>query len=194
MVDKCPMLKVILIGDSAVGKSSIVCQLIERKFDESREATIGAAYVSKTFDTQNGPVELHIWDTAGQERFRSIIPLYSRGCSAALVVFSVDSRDSFEHVTEWISVLKETSSKNCKVFIVCNKIDLGESPLVAEAKKLANEYKVPFFVSTAKEYSSVEKMFQDIAEDMAQFETIEPSEYNLNNNNDEEKKNNQRCC
>ncbi|OHT06622.1 Ras-related protein RHN1 [Tritrichomonas foetus] len=188
------MIKVILIGDSAVGKSSLVCQLIDQSFDDSKEATVGAAYVSKSFSTQNGSLELHIWDTAGQERFRSIIPLYSRGCSAALVVFSVDSKDSFDHIPEWIEVLKDTCDKNCKIYIVANKIDLGETALVNEAKKYSEECGFQFFISTAKEYSSVEKIFQQVAEDLSQYETFEPSPLSASSKRNEEGSTNATCC
>ena len=75
--------KVIMLGDSSVGKTSIVLQFYKAQFEMTSEPTIGASYVTKIMKTKRGDLPLHIWDTAGQERFKSVIPMYMRGCSAA---------------------------------------------------------------------------------------------------------------
>ena len=170
-----PMIKVILVGDSSVGKSSLVTQLVQRTFLEDQESTVGSGFVQKSFQTSNGEVELHIWDTAGQERFRSIIPLYSRGSAAALVVFSVNSPESFQNVPNWINILKDSCDETCKIYLVANKIDLGRTSVVDEALVYAKQHNYELYTTTAKAYESVEPLFSKVAEDLSHYKVVEPS-------------------
>ena len=160
--------KVILLGDSSVGKSSIVFQLYRKQFKAQNEPTIGASYISHTFMTNNGSFVLHIWDTAGQERYRSIIPMYSRGCAASIFVFSIDMPESFENLPMWFEMLEVKCGQSCKKYVVANKIDIDKnSPLIEDAKKFCEDHNCPLFVTTAKDYSMVLSVFQTIANDLS---------------------------
>lgn len=183
------MAKVIMLGDSSVGKTSIVCQLFQQTFREQSEATIGASYISHVFKTSRGPITLHIWDTAGQERFRSIIPMYSRGCSAAVLVYSIESQDTFQNIEAWIDLLHESGEKNCKIYIVANKIDLGETKLIEMGRNFAEKNDYQFFVTTAKEFDSVCPVFQRVADDLAESDSmrdVRPVNANLAKTEDNE--------
>ena len=189
------MAKVIMLGDSSVGKTSIVYQLFQQAFREQSEATIGASYISQQFKTPKGPITLHIWDTAGQERFRSIIPMYSRGCSAAVLVYSIESQDTFQNIGTWIELLHESGEKNCKIYIVANKIDLGESKLVDMGRTFSEENGYAFFITSAKDYNSVFPVFQRVADDLAESEDakdIRPTNSFLSR--EEENNNRSGCC
>ena len=160
--------KVILLGDSSVGKSSIVFQLYKEQFKAQNEPTIGASYISHTFITNNGSFVLHIWDTAGQERYRSIIPMYSRGCAASIFVFSIDMPESFDNLPMWFEMLELKCGQSCKRYVVANKIDLDQnSPLIEEAKKFCEDRKCPFFITTAKDHKMVLSLFQAVATDLS---------------------------
>lgn len=161
------MAKVVILGESGVGKSSIVCQLSRNLFNCHGEPTIGASHTSESFQTENGPFTLHVWDTAGQERFRAIIPMYSRGCSAVIVVYAIDSTESFNGINAWVTNIKESGEKNCRVYLVANKMDLGENQLVEEGEAVAEKEGFVFFKVSAKDHDSVVAVFTRIAEDLA---------------------------
>ena len=182
--------KIILLGDSSVGKSSIVYQLYRNQFKEKNESTIGASYISHTFMTNNGSFILHIWDTAGQERYRAIIPMYSRGCAAAIFVFSIDMQTSFSNLPMWFEMLDELQS--CKKYVVANKIDLDQnSPLIQDAKKFCEDRSCPFFALTAKDHALVLSLFQSIANDLSNDIEIARSSSSIDIKRNSGKK---RCC
>lgn len=164
--------KVIMVGDSSVGKSSIVVQLCENTFKTTCEATVGSSYVSQKMETTNGPYTLHIWDTAGQERFRSIIPMYSRGCAAALLTCSVDLTESIAHLQNWLDIIYE-SCRDARIVIVINKIDIEEPQNEFIAVEFAQKHELPYYKTSAKDHESIVKVFQDIAEELAQVKTTE---------------------
>ena len=115
--------KVIMLGNSNVGKTSIIKQFNEHSFGGQVDNTIGANFTQKTVHRSNGDFDLYIWDTAGQERFRSLIPMYMRGSTASVVVADVSSRLSVNSIEKWYQVIQE-NCPNSKVYIVANKIDL----------------------------------------------------------------------
>ena len=120
--------KVVLIGNSGVGKTSIALRYKEGKFNENPKATVGAAYFQKTVLFKDGSqMRLHIWDTGGQEKFRTIAPLYYRGAHAALVCYSIVDDNSFRAMDEWIKQLDEhANSQKMVKFVIGNKCDVNK--------------------------------------------------------------------
>ena len=117
--------KIVLIGDSNVGKTSIVDQFIDNKFGETKPS-IGALHKLKSVTIQSGEeVQLDIWDTAGQEKFKSIVPMYYKGAKGILVIYDISAKDSFEGAKKWINDV-ESASNSAVVFLVGNKSDLRQ--------------------------------------------------------------------
>mmetsp|Transcript_19086 Transcript_19086/g.34714 ORF Transcript_19086/g.34714 Transcript_19086/m.34714 type:complete len:200 (+) Transcript_19086:4430-5029(+) len=157
--------KVVLLGDSSVGKSSIVSRYISDAFEEGMPATVGSSYSEKLVRTcKERKVMLSIWDTGGQERYRCLAPLYYREASAAIVIFSVQDRSSLRACDSWIKELK-SAALNSLIVIVGNKVDSHSRQISeAEGKSFAKERSVEYFEVSAKTGKGVTEMFKEIAE------------------------------
>ncbi|CDO93496.1 unnamed protein product [Kluyveromyces dobzhanskii CBS 2104] len=167
--------KLVLLGDSSVGKSSIVHRFVKDSFDEYRESTIGAAFLSQTiklseqYDEQ--VLKFEIWDTAGQERYKSLAPMYYRNANAALVVYDVTEPGSLPKAKLWVDELKEkVSDDKLIICLVGNKLDLAaekeSSSLVdeSEAREFAKDNNLLFHQVSAKTGENVIKVFEEIGE------------------------------
>ncbi|KAK6462807.1 ras family-domain-containing protein [Scheffersomyces coipomensis] len=121
--------KLVLLGESAVGKSSIVHRFVKNTFDDMRESTIGAAFLTQSINLpeSNTTIKFEIWDTAGQERYKSLAPMYYRNANAALCVYDITSRSSFNKAQEWIKELKRQATEGIVIALVGNKLDLEEN-------------------------------------------------------------------
>eukprot|EP00758_Cryptobia_borreli_P005796 Tbor_TRINITY_DN4987_c8_g8::TRINITY_DN4987_c8_g8_i1::g.9825::m.9825 len=157
--------KIVLLGESAVGKSSIALRFVRREFQPNQEATIGAAFLARTIQVSKGSVKFEIWDTAGQERYRALAPMYYRGASAALVVYDITSEDSFRKAMSWVRELRQNGDPKILITLVGNKIDL--EPLRAvnagDGERLAKEENLDFFETSAKEGINIDSMMQQLA-------------------------------
>jgi len=122
-------LKVCLLGDTGVGKSSIVCRFVQDHFDHNISPTIGASFMTKTVPCGNELHKFLIWDTAGQERFHSLAPMYYRGSAAAVIVYDITKQDSFHTLKKWVKELKEHGPENIVMAIAGNKCDLSDISL-----------------------------------------------------------------
>jgi Ras-related protein Rab-5C len=133
---KFAQFKVVLLGESAVGKSSIVHRFVKNTFDDMRESTIGAAFLTQsiTLPGSDTTVKFEIWDTAGQERYKSLAPMYYRKANAALCVYDITSHSSFEKAQDWIKELKRQAPEDIVICLVGNKSDLIEQRQVTEAE------------------------------------------------------------
>jgi small GTP-binding protein len=160
-----PDAKVILVGDTSVGKTSLLSQFKSNTFNESTESTVGAHYVAKQVETSHGRVDLVMWDTAGQERYRSLIPMYSRDASAAVLVLDVANRMSYDSLEPWYRLLKEKCPYSTRIYVVANKIDLEPRIPIYDLEKWAHEHRLPFFKSCAMWHETVEPIFKQVAED-----------------------------
>ena len=118
--------KIVLLGDTAVGKTSLCARLVNGTFDSFSEPTIGAAFLTKTVQTGDITHRLEIWDTAGQERYKALAPMYYRGATAALIVYDVTNEDSFQGAKSWIEELRGQGKPNVVIILVGNKYDLLE--------------------------------------------------------------------
>ena len=156
--------KVVILGESGVGKSSLISRLIRNKFFVHPDATTtGAAYHAYTVDTGDGRVKLEIWDTAGQERFRSLMPLYYRDAAAAILVYDVSKPSSYECLTHWLGELREKTSNLGVLVLVGNKSDLpthsAMSTITIDAEMLGARH----FCTSAKDGRGVDALFTHVA-------------------------------
>ncbi|KAJ3447034.1 ras-related protein rab-5c [Anaeramoeba flamelloides] len=153
--------KIVFLGESSVGKSSLVIRFVKRKFSPYQEPTIGAAFLSKKLTHNNVHFKLQIWDTAGQERYHSLAPMYYRGSSAAFVIYDVTQKVTFEKSKKWIDELKKLGDPNVQIAFVANKIDLAENQKVSReiGQNFADENGLTFFETSAKTGKNVDKLF-----------------------------------
>ena len=155
-------IKLVLLGDSGVGKTSIVSQYVSGKCSDSVKPTIGAAFVTKEFNMDGRQIELLIWDTAGQEVYRGLAPMYYRSALIAIIVYDVTRAQSFDSVNYWIKELKTNVDGNIIILVCGNKTDLEESRVVEYASAQANaESNGALYAETsASTGTGVERMFQ----------------------------------
>jgi len=118
--------KLVLLGDSAVGKSSLVLRFVKKQFYEYQESTIGAAFLTQTVSVKDYVVKFEIWDTAGQERYHSLAPMYYRGAASAVVVYDLTNRQSFVRAKSWVKELQKQGNPNIVIALAGNKLDLSE--------------------------------------------------------------------
>jgi small GTP-binding protein len=157
--------KVVMLGNSGVGKTSIVIRFREKIFKRMTTPTVGAGTVQETVRTQKGPVRLNIWDTAGEERYKSFAGLYSQAASAGIVCFDVTDSSSFDEVGGWIRLFEENAEKDAVIVIVGNKNDLIEERQVTEgtAKTWAEAHSLVYFDVSAKTGENVDLLFAEVA-------------------------------
>ena len=138
-------LKILIIGESGVGKSSLLLRFTDDQFDPDQEATIGVDFKVKVIDNNGNKVKLAIWDTAGQERFRTLTPSYYRGAQGAILVYDISSRESFQKVEDWLNELETYSTNHDLIkMLVGNKCDIEGERMVSreEGQKCARKYQV----------------------------------------------------
>ncbi|ORY98706.1 ras-like GTP-binding protein RYL2 [Syncephalastrum racemosum] len=117
--------KVVILGSTGVGKTSVVVRYVQKSFSQSSTSTIGASFMTKKLTVDDCQVRLQIWDTAGQERFRAMAPMYYRGAHAAILVYDITSEESFTDMNAWVEELKKNMDDDLVIFIVGNKLDLA---------------------------------------------------------------------
>jgi len=157
--------KLVLLGESAVGKSSLVIRFVKGQFHEYQESTIGAAFLTQTIFVDDTVVKFEIWDTAGQERYHSLAPMYYRGAQAAIVVYDIQNQDSFQRAKNWVKELHKEASPNIVIALAGNKADLTSIRSVEyeEAKQYAEENGLLFMETSAKTGMNVNDIFLAIA-------------------------------
>ena len=132
-------MKVVLVGDSGVGKTNIMSKYLKNEFREDSKATVGVEFGSKQFNIQGHQVKAQIWDTAGQERFKNIQASYYKGANGILVVYDITNRESFEHLNSWLIEIEKNGNKNVYKLLIGNKSDLERKTKKKEEKKEDNE-------------------------------------------------------
>ncbi|KAL5611664.1 hypothetical protein BROUX41_000756 [Berkeleyomyces rouxiae] len=163
--------KLVLLGESAVGKSSIVLRFVKDQFDSFRESTIGAAFLTQKVETKDkNIVKFEIWDTAGQERYKSLAPMYYRNANCAVVVYDITQAASLDKAKAWVKELQRQANENIVIALAGNKLDLvQEQPdkravPIADAEAYAREANLLFFETSAKSGENVAEIFDTIAE------------------------------
>lgn len=158
-------IKLLMIGDSGVGKTCLLLRYANDSFSPTFITTIGIDFKIKNIEIDDKRVKLQIWDTAGQERFRTITTSYFRGAQGIVLVYDVTDRRSFESIRNWISQIQQHADVHVNKILVGNKCDMLDEKVVSteEGQKLASEFGMLFFETSAKNDVNVEQSFQSIA-------------------------------
>lgn len=169
--------KLVLLGESAVGKSSLVLRFVKGQFHEYQESTIGAAFLTQTVCLDDATVKFEIWDTAGQERYHSLAPMYYRGAQVAIVVYDITTPESFNRAKTWVKELQRQASPNIVIALAGNKVDLEDKRMVEEtdAKTYAQENGLLYIETSAKTATNVNELFLAIAKKLPKSDTTGPS-------------------
>jgi Ras-related protein Rab-1A len=159
------LFKLLIIGNSGVGKSCMLTRFADKTFSASYISTIGVDFKISTFDLDGKRVKLQIWDTAGQERFRTITSSYYRGAHGILLVYDVTCRDSFDHIKDWLNEVDRYAGPNVPKILVGNKIDLLGKREVEfdEGQEFAQRYDMPFLETSAKSSAQIHEAFMQMA-------------------------------
>jgi len=162
------LFKLVLIGDSGVGKSCLLLRFADDNFTDSYISTIGVDFRFRTVTIDKKTVKLQIWDTAGQERFRTITSAYYRGADGIIMVYDVTSPESFDHVEEWLSEVDRYANENTAKLLVGNKADLIEEKQVSEetAQRFADKLGISFLETSAKTATNVDAAFLTMAKEL----------------------------
>ena len=160
--------KIIIIGDSGVGKSNILGRYLQNKFREDTKSTVGVEFGSKKMVIENIPIKLQIWDTAGQERYRSITSAYYKGSKGCFIVYDITNPQSFDDIQKWYEEIKRSGDKGVSIILVGNKCDLeNERKISTETgKNKAKEMNCPFYETSALSNIMIEEVFKSICEDI----------------------------
>ena len=196
-------LKIVVVGDSGVGKTNLIRRFIQDDFQSNSKATVGVEFFSKSFKINDNVFKIEIWDTAGQERYKSITAAYYKGAKGGLVVYDVTSKTSFDNVDNWVSEIKEKASTDMKTMMIGNKIDLKDERQVSteEALEKAKLLELPLMEASALDSTNVKQAFYDLLKEMYKevkktIDVVEQAEkqnegVQLDTNQPDEKKG---CC
>eukprot|EP01091_Cochliopodium_minus_P005992 TRINITY_DN1587_c0_g1_i4.p1 TRINITY_DN1587_c0_g1~~TRINITY_DN1587_c0_g1_i4.p1 ORF type:complete len:214 (+),score=52.51 TRINITY_DN1587_c0_g1_i4:20-661(+) len=163
--------KIVILGDSGVGKTSILSKYSRDEFNMDTKSTVGVEIATRNILVDNVSITAQIWDTAGQERYRAITKVYYRGVRGALLVYDITQKSSFESIENWLKDLKEgnnTPQEELVIMIIGNKSDLNSAREVttSEAKKFAENKGLFFFETSASDSSNVQEAFQKIVSEI----------------------------
>lgn len=205
------MFKIVLIGETSVGKTSIISQFVEKTFQYEQQSTTGGTFSSKTVKCSNDKIlNLEIWDTAGQERYRSITKMFYKDANAVILVYDITKKESFEQLNiYWAKQVQELCPSNVIFAVAANKADLLEDEQVTEeeGREFAKSLNAIFALTSAKNKAGIEKIFLEIAkkytgydavlvddtDDLNEFRDMRKDTFKFNKNNykGNEKK---KCC
>ncbi|KAK9681880.1 hypothetical protein RND81_10G034500 [Saponaria officinalis] len=171
------LFKLLLIGDSGVGKSCLLLRFADDSYVESYISTIGVDFKIRTIEQDGKTIKLQIWDTAGQERFRTITSSYYRGAHGIIIVYDVTDQQSFDNVKQWLSEIDRYASDNVVKILVGNKCDLSANKVVSTetAKAFADEIGIPFLETSAKNSTNVEQAFLTMAAEIKKRVASQPA-------------------
>lgn len=184
--------RVIFIGDSGVGKTSIITRVTTGAFDPSPPSTVGAGVRPISFKANGQEYKFHLWDTAGQEIYRSIVPLYFKQATCAIVVFSMDDANSFTNIPEWIELLQVHAGTSVPVVIVGNKIDKDHQEFeIPEVKRWADAKRYQIFFTSAATGQGITELFEHVTTYLTASQEPDVQEAVMRRMNDGNKG---KCC
>lgn len=180
--------RVVVIGNSGVGKTSMVQRVAVGEFDKLNAPTVGAGVTPITTNINGENFTYHIWDTAGQDTFRTIVPLYFRDAVCAILVFSLSDPDSFDALDEWVELFYKTCSQDVPILLAGNKSDIINPKVnIDQAKKWASDHNTMFFITSAATGQGIPQLFDYAA-------TICVSSTTVVQQTPQENTNNSSCC
>ncbi|KAJ3435438.1 rab2a member ras oncogene family [Anaeramoeba flamelloides] len=203
------LFKFLVIGDSSVGKSCILLQFTNHRFQPIHDSTLGVEFGTRMIEISESRIKLQIWDTAGQETFKTITRSYYRGAVGCLLVYDITLRESFYHVQNWLQDVLEYSGPQTQIILVGNKTDLQGQRAVSteEGKKFAEEHKINFIETSAKTANNIDEAFLEISNiifnkikngeitvEQDQFLQMESNNEEIQSIEDNKKKKNEGCC
>ncbi|ODV93661.1 hypothetical protein PACTADRAFT_51432 [Pachysolen tannophilus NRRL Y-2460] len=174
------LFKIVLIGNSSVGKSNLLSRFTRDEFNLETKATIGVEFATRTIEIDGKRVKAQIWDTAGQERYRAITSAYYRGAVGALVVYDISNSESYESVSRWLKELKEHADANIVIELVGNKSDLDHLRAVPteEARNFATENQLLFTEASALNTENVDLSFHQLLK--AIYDMVSKHQFDMN--------------
>lgn len=192
------LFKILLVGDSGVGKSAMLSRYVDEIYTEEFISTVGVDFKIKTVDIHNQVCKIQVWDTAGQERFKSITSVYYKGANGCIMVYDITNKDSFNNIHNWLLELEKYAPKDIPILLVGNKSDMTKQRMVSEEDgiQLAKDYNLDFVETSAKDNNNIDTAFLSLSEkikviqkpirdkqiDISSFK-ITPQANNNNNNN-----------
>lgn len=191
------MFKLLVVGESGVGKTCMLLRFADNSFEENFLSTIGVDFKVKQIVVDEKKVKLQIWDSAGQERFKNITASYYRNCSAIIIVYDITSKDSFNKVSDWVEEVRRYVP-SAPLLLVGNKCDLEDKRQVSQqdGDELAKRLGLIFLETSAKTSYNIEEAFQEMAKQLIKEAPNkpknEPTPVNLNAANNDKKKG--KCC
>ena len=202
------LFKILILGDSFVGKTNILKRFIHNEFDSTTKETVGVEFDSKNYNFGEKTIKAQIWDTAGQERYRSVTKAYYKGAKGALLVYDITRRITFENIDNWLIDLRTNGDKDILIILIGNKSDLNSKREVSkdEAETKAEQYNIAFLETSAKNGDNIDKAFRELVEQVynANKTSIEKIDVKVEGNNEDgislqkddvdEQKKNKGCC
>ncbi len=181
-------IKIIVVGETEVGKTCIINQYINQNFDFNHLPTIAMDKSKKEIEIEKTNLNLEIWDTAGQEQYRATNKIFMKGAKIALLVYDITNEESFEQINYWHETVKDMNKENIIFCLVGNKNDLYEKRVISEekGKKFAQEKKMLFFESSAMDYESIETIFKGACQEYLNL--VKEEEKKMNSMKEEERK------
>ena len=160
--------KVVVVGDSSVGKTNLIKRFINDTFNKDSKATVGVEFLSKTYLINQEVFKIEIWDTAGQERYKAITTTYYKGAKGALIVYDITRKETFDSVDRWISELNNSGDKNMTMLLIGNKCDLDSQRQVTkeQGEEKAKAFKVAFLETSASSGENLDVAFEMIMKEV----------------------------
>ena len=188
-------IQLIVVGESCVGKTSLLYKYSQDCFIEKHLATVGIEFFTKVEKINGRKIRVKIWDTAGQELYKSITKNFYRNSDGVIIVYDVTDRESFEKVQEWVQSISENTDteKNIQKVLVANKVDLTRKVTKEEGMKLAEKYNIPFFEASAKLDIGIKDFMTKILTDVLDNVSVDMSRVTLDQKIDN-RKNKKKCC
>jgi small GTP-binding protein len=178
--------KIVIVGDTGVGKTNLVKRFVYKTYNENTEATIGVEFFSNNYLINDILCKIDLWDTGGQERYKSITSAYYKGASGAIIVYDVTSSTTFNNVEKWLQEIKERASRDIKIIMVGNKTDLENKRVISKevSKNKAADLNIPVIETSALNASNVKEAFHLMIKEIYNCAITKIDDSDLNNKNE----------